>query len=242
MSKVAVGNSDNFIEDYSSPTATWVARRTFFSISNQHPARWRIQYNSAKSSASWNTVTAHEIGHIYGLGDIYEDRNDDKLMYGYDNGLRSTQQSDKIGFQYVYPIIIARPSTDSKENLLNSLIEESSNDILAKEKVNLLNQRVIDGLDQVIDISASFPKISPKDAFREADIVVKGKIESVESEYMEYVDIPFTDFNFKVQEFIKSDEKTEKVSLNNRLIVTQDGNSQIQYDLNPLMSEGEEYI
>ncbi|WP_144449697.1 hypothetical protein [Halalkalibacter nanhaiisediminis] len=75
---------------------------TFYSISNQHPSRWRIQFNSAKSSNSWTTVAASEIGHVYGLADLNESGNASKLMYGRDNGARSTQASDRTGLRYVY--------------------------------------------------------------------------------------------------------------------------------------------
>jgi len=102
ISKVAVGKSENFIEHTSAPTAGWVAQRTFFSISKDHPTRWRIQFNSALTANSWTTVAAHEIGHVFGLKDLYEDYNGAKLMYGVDNGTRTMQTSDKTGFNYVY--------------------------------------------------------------------------------------------------------------------------------------------
>ncbi|MGE1166153.1 matrixin family metalloprotease [Peribacillus simplex] len=102
ISKVSAEKTDNFIENYSSSSATWVARRTVYSVSKDHPSRWRIQFNSAKSANSWTTVAAHEIGHVFGLADLYEDKNNKKLMYGYDNGSRSMQTSDKTGFNYIY--------------------------------------------------------------------------------------------------------------------------------------------
>jgi len=102
ISKAAVGKTQNFIEHVSTPSASWVARRTFISTSKDHPQRWRIQFNSAKSANSWTTVSAHEIGHVFGLDDLYDDKNDEKLMYGVDNGTRTMQKSDKTGFNYVY--------------------------------------------------------------------------------------------------------------------------------------------
>lgn len=102
ISEVSVGNTQNFIENSSSSSATWVARRTVYSVSNDHPARWRIQFNSAKSANSWTTVAAHEIGHVFGLDDLYEGYNNKKLMYGYDSGVRYMQSSDKAGFNYIY--------------------------------------------------------------------------------------------------------------------------------------------
>ncbi|MCT4793577.1 MULTISPECIES: matrixin family metalloprotease [Exiguobacterium] len=102
ISKVSVGKSENFIESYSSKSATWVARRTFYSTSKDHPQRWRIQFNSAKEAESWTTVSAHEIGHVFGLADLYEEKNNGKLMFGEDNGTRTMQKSDKTGFNYIY--------------------------------------------------------------------------------------------------------------------------------------------
>lgn len=102
ISKVAVGKTENFIENYTASSAGWVARRNFYSISKDHPQRWRIQFNSGLVAQSWTTVSAHEIGHIFGLADLYENKNSAKLMYGEDNGTRTMQTSDKTGFNYVY--------------------------------------------------------------------------------------------------------------------------------------------
>jgi hypothetical protein len=97
-----VGETDNFVEHYSCSSCSWVAQRTFVSVSNDHPTRWVIRFNSAKSSSSWTTVAAHEIGHVFGLADLYDNSNNDVLMYGYDNGSRTMQDSDRSGLDYVY--------------------------------------------------------------------------------------------------------------------------------------------
>lgn len=97
-------DTSNFIESYSCSSCTWVARRTFISISADHPTRWRIQFNSAKSANSWTTVAAHEIGHVYGLADLYQSYNDERLMYGYDNGTRYLDVLEKDGLDYVYNV------------------------------------------------------------------------------------------------------------------------------------------
>lgn len=102
LTEVPAGSSQNFVEHYPSSTATWVARRNFYNVSSDHPTRWRVQFNSAKSANSWTTVAAHEIGHIYGLKDLYESYNSKKLMYGIDNGVRYMQTSDKTGLDYIY--------------------------------------------------------------------------------------------------------------------------------------------
>ncbi|WP_424474852.1 hypothetical protein [Oceanobacillus kimchii] len=102
VKKVSAGSTQNFFEPYKASTATWVGRRTNYGVSNHHPTRWRIQFNSGKSANSWTTVGAHEIGHVFGLSDLYNSSNNKKLMYGYDNGSRTTQASDKRGFNYIY--------------------------------------------------------------------------------------------------------------------------------------------
>jgi hypothetical protein len=102
INEVAVGDTDNFIENYSCSSCEWVAQRTFYSISSDHPARWRIQLNSGKTANSWTTVSAHEIGHVFGLADLYNSSNSDKLMYGYDNGTRYVQSVEQTGFDKIY--------------------------------------------------------------------------------------------------------------------------------------------
>ncbi|TDL80873.1 hypothetical protein [Peribacillus frigoritolerans] len=241
ITEVSSANSSNFIESYSAPSATWVAQRTFYGISNDHPTRWRIQYNSAKSANSWTTVGAHEIGHIYGLADLYEDRNSSKLMYGYDNGVRYTQSSDKTGFSYIYGVLIASNVMTSSTGELSqySLGNIDNNDEAAREKVKELNEKVINGEEKIIDVSAMFPEVSKEEAFEEADLVIKGSVKSIKSEYMENIDIPFTDFIFEVDDYWKN-----VLDLNDpeNLIITQDGNSVISFNKHPLMKVGEEYF
>lgn len=241
VDKVAVGNSDNFIEAVSCSACGWVARRTFFDIWDEHPDRWRIQYNSAKSSDSWTTVTAHEIGHVFGLDDLYEPRNISKLMYGIDTGLRYVQDTDKVGFRYVYPLQVASATIKDEQSFIENNNNASSDD-LAREKVKKLNQRVISGEDKIIEQSAMFPKVSPNEAFLTADIVVKGKVDSIDREYMVNTDIPFTDFKFNVDHYWKSDLSKDVLKTINQLIITQDGNSQSEFNHFPPMKTGEEYI
>lgn len=120
-------------------------------------------------------------------------------------------------------------------------VEVKSEAELAAEKVKLLNQRVIDGEERLIDQSAVFPDINQNEAFEQADLVVEGIVSSINREYMEDVDIPFTDFNFSVSDYWKIDGDEFDVQ-DAKLIVTQDGNKDLSFSEHSLMNVGGEYI
>jgi Matrixin len=94
--------TSNFVENYSCSSCGWVARRNFYSISSDHPTRWRIQMNSAKTSSNWNSIVEHEIGHVFGLADLYNSSNSDKLMYYSDQGTVSLKYQEKNGLDWIY--------------------------------------------------------------------------------------------------------------------------------------------
>lgn len=108
--------------------------------------------------------------------------------------------------------------------------KQSPNDIALK-KVKELNERVADGKEKVISQSAVFPDTTNEEAFQEADIVIKGTIDSVMQEYTENTDIPFTDFKINVEEYWKSNSNVENTK---QLIVTQDGNTELEFEGHPL--------
>ncbi|MCT4793576.1 MULTISPECIES: hypothetical protein [Exiguobacterium] len=116
--------------------------------------------------------------------------------------------------------------------------KQSPNDIALK-KVKELNERVADGKEKVISQSAVFPDTTNEEAFQEADIVIKGTIDSVMQEYTENTDIPFTDFKINVEEYWKSNSNVENTK---QLIVTQDGNTELEFEGHPLMKIGDEYV
>ncbi|MDD9795670.1 hypothetical protein ABET11_23685 [Priestia megaterium] len=117
-----------------------------------------------------------------------------------------------------------------------------SQEALARKKVEELNSKVASGEEKVLSQSAVFPDVNKEEAFQEADIVIKGKVESINKEYMENTDIPFTDFNFNVEEYWKSDLKEEENNSIKQLVVTQDGNSDLNFNEHPLMEVNKEYI
>ncbi|MGG4263736.1 hypothetical protein [Peribacillus simplex] len=120
--------------------------------------------------------------------------------------------------------------------------KEKSQEDLAKEKIKELNTRVVNGEEKILGQSAMFPDITKEEAFQEADLVIKGKVDSIDKEYMEHTDIPFTDFKFNVEEYWKSDLSEEENNSIEQLIVTQDGNTQAEFNEHPLMSAGGEYV
>ncbi|TWI58031.1 hypothetical protein [Halalkalibacter nanhaiisediminis] len=71
-------------------------------------------------------------------------------------------------------------------------------------------------------------------------MIVKGKIASIDKEYMEYIDRPFTDYVFDVEEFWKNESGFGVEG--NEIIVTQDDNSTIEFAKHPLKEVGEEYV
>lgn len=94
--------TENYVDDYGCSSCSWVARRGFYSIDSDHPSRWRIQFNNTKTANSWTTVAAHEIGHIYGLDDVYESYNSGRLMFGVDTGTRYLNTIEKNALETIY--------------------------------------------------------------------------------------------------------------------------------------------
>jgi hypothetical protein len=74
---------------------------------NQHFQKWTIRINTihidtlftARTEDEQAKIMAHEIGHTYGLGDLYEDKHSDKLMYGYTEGSMNISASDRLGME-----------------------------------------------------------------------------------------------------------------------------------------------
>ncbi|WP_424474851.1 hypothetical protein [Oceanobacillus kimchii] len=112
-------------------------------------------------------------------------------------------------------------------------------ELTAEEKITQLNDKVARGEEIVLDSSAIFPFLELNQLFDQSDIIVSGKIVDIEKEYMEYVDIPFTDFQFEVDKFFYSDN----ISLNDSsLVITQDGNTDIEFEEHDLLEVGKKYI
>jgi hypothetical protein len=118
-----------------------------------------------------------------------------------------------------------------------------SEDQLAQKKVAELNKRVTSGEEKILSQSAVFPELSKEEAFNQADLVVTGKVNKVDKEYMEGTDIPFTDFVFDVEKKWKGNvEKSDGSSSIEQITVTQDGNTTLEFNEHPLMEVNQEYI
>lgn len=65
-----------------------------------------MQFNSAKqndiSASQWNRIAQHEIGHVFGLADLYESYNNNRLMYGYYGGYSGLTTSEKEGLDVIW--------------------------------------------------------------------------------------------------------------------------------------------
>lgn len=69
-----------------------------------HLYYWKIDMNWTKSysNADWAEILAHEFGHAFGLNDLYNSSNSNKLMYGYTNGTATRPTATDIkGFNVI---------------------------------------------------------------------------------------------------------------------------------------------
>lgn len=75
----------------------------YVSDSSGHLKEWKIDINIAKLHSITGITIAHEIGHAFGLNDLYDSSNRDKLMYGINANRTATclHQRDIQGFQVI---------------------------------------------------------------------------------------------------------------------------------------------
>ncbi|MBN8202581.1 hypothetical protein ACFRCQ_24655 [Cytobacillus firmus] len=116
--------------------------------------------------------------------------------------------------------------------------QDLSEEQLAANKVKELNDRVAAGEEKIIDDSASFPALTEEELYKQSDLIVVGKVKKTVKEYNIHTDIPFSEFEFQVKEYIKLNNEYK----DNKLIVTQDGNSEISFDKHPLLESNKDYI
>jgi len=90
------------VETYNNPYDTRYAYTTPISTpSNGHVSVWKIclnRYNSITAS-----ICAHELGHVFGLLDLYASQNYNKLMCGYGNAMtaNSPTSDDMLGYNVI---------------------------------------------------------------------------------------------------------------------------------------------
>lgn len=80
------------------PGIAWL--EGYYSDNSGHLTQWKIVMNTTKNVS--DKAMAHEFGHVFGLKDLRQDINEDKLMYGYINGSAdSPTDSDVWGFKVI---------------------------------------------------------------------------------------------------------------------------------------------
>lgn len=98
-------NTNNYVEATNVSSASWVAR-IVYNTSGQHKTTWWIQFNSAKkanyTSSQWNRIAQHEIGHAFGLGDLYNSNNRSRLMWWQAGNYSGLTTAEKNGLKSIW--------------------------------------------------------------------------------------------------------------------------------------------
>lgn len=98
-------NTNNYVEAQNVSSATWVAR-TVYNVSGQHKTTWWIQFNSkyqgSYSTSQWNYIAEHEIGHVFGLKDLYESYNNYRLMWWQAGNYSGLTSAEKTGLSIIW--------------------------------------------------------------------------------------------------------------------------------------------
>lgn len=87
-------------------------------------------------------------------------------------------------------------------------------------------------------ISATWPHVTEKQLL-DSDIIALGEVRSIEKEYTQHRDLPFSDFRFHVIQYIKAPKNQ---SAQKELTITQDGNSKVELSGFPLLKKGQKYL
>lgn len=118
----------------------------------------------------------------------------------------------------------------------NSLTEEQ----IAEAKEAELEKRVATGEEIEISTDAIFPFLTEAELYAEADLVVLGTVSSLLHEYMIDTDVPFSEFSFTVDKYLKSNKNYN--SSKKELNITQDGNTLSEFESYPLLEIGKQYV
>ncbi|OUS69615.1 hypothetical protein B1748_31110 [Paenibacillus sp. MY03] len=98
--------TNNYIEALGKQFDTWVARVVTQQSSGQHKDSWHLQFNTKYeddyTDSQWNGIAQHELGHVFGLRDLYDSSNSAKLMYGYAGSYSGLKTTDLTGLKKIW--------------------------------------------------------------------------------------------------------------------------------------------
>jgi len=94
-------NAIGVVYAYNGGTSSTIASFGEYTVdSSGHFTQWRIKINKDRNATAANL--AHEFGHAFGLNDLYESKNNNKLMYAYSSGTATAPTAvDGKGFSVI---------------------------------------------------------------------------------------------------------------------------------------------
>lgn len=101
-----VWDTSNYVEAYANNLSTFVAAVYTDKSSGQHKDIWHLSFNprydTNYTEAQWKRIAQHELGHVFGLKDLYETSNSSLLMYGYAGSYSGLKTKDLNGLKLIW--------------------------------------------------------------------------------------------------------------------------------------------
>jgi hypothetical protein len=111
------------------------------------------------------------------------------------------------------------------------------------EKVQELNKKVVSGEEKLIAQDARFISYTEDQLLNESDLILYGQVKKKIRDYFINTDIPFSDYELQVKDIIIINNKFElDENMKKTLIVTQDGNTQFEFEGHPLLQPQQDYV
>lgn len=93
--KTPTYNAKNHVMDYSDKTSQTIAYNSYTynprtNVISKFSLNFNTYYMNKYSKKRRNQIALHEWGHTFGLSDLYESKNTDKVMYGYGDVMEAT--------------------------------------------------------------------------------------------------------------------------------------------------------